>query len=80
MALSWKTTINATPKTGQKVATTHFGTVYTLTKDGNAHNWMATVTVPAMAGMGSTETLASGVDFKTAKAAAEADEKRNGGR
>ncbi|QZE10379.1 hypothetical protein SEA_SCOOBYDOOBYDOO_28 [Mycobacterium phage ScoobyDoobyDoo] len=81
--LTWKTTINSTATTGQKKAETHFGTIYTVTKDGTSSNWTATVTVPKsrhLAVSGGTEELVRGVSFARAKAACVEDATRNGGR
>lgn len=74
--LHWTTVING----AQKKAVTHFGTVYTITKDGHAHNWNATITVPAFQGHGGTVELLTGASFARARKACSNDYVTNGGR
>lgn len=76
-ALKFRTTINGV----QQKATDNFGTVYTLTKDGHAHNWHATVTTPGFGSIGPrTDELVRGVSFARARQAANEAHNKSGGR
>jgi hypothetical protein len=77
--LKWVTVINGR----KKVATTHFGTIYTIEKIESLGGWIAKVTVPSHRGMyfGGTDMLIfGGVSYARARKAAQDDYEANGGR
>ena len=74
--LTWTTVINGQ----KKEAVTHFGTRYTVIKNGNG-SWLGYVTVPGHSGLGpQTATLATGVTFAQARKACQDDATKSGGR
>lgn len=76
--LDWNTVINGK----KKIATTHFGTQYTLTKLGEGvQDWAAYVTVPKTGSIGGgTEILVQNTTFAAARKVVTDDYKINGGR
>jgi len=70
--LKWETVINGR----KKIATTHFGTVYTIEKIESLGGWVTKITVPRAG----TEVLVKGVSFATSRKVATDDYVSNGGR